>query len=66
MVPPLVVVAMRDIDELLKQEPPVKAELTEEEYTRMAYQAELEEMRDFTPMADRRRWPKPIRPQWKN
>ena len=65
LVPPLVVVAMRDIDELLKQEAP-KKEMTPEDASRAAHQEFLKQLGDFTPDADRLRWPKPIGPRWKN
>ena len=56
---------MRDIDELLKQQPP-KRELTPEEYSEAYHKAALEQIRDFTPNRERLRWPKPVGPRWKN
>ncbi len=66
MVPPLAVVDMRNIDDLLKQPPPKPRKLTEAEMNQAAYLADLARIKDFTPDADRRRWPKPVGPRWKN
>ena len=56
---------MRNIDELINKPPP-KREMTSEEISNAAHYAFLKELNDFTPNANRLRWPKPIGPRWKN
>ena len=52
------------IDDLLHTD--TKEKEPEVDVTYLAYLAEIEAMRDFTPPEDNIRWPKPIGPLWKN
>lgn len=59
---------MRDISELIAKRPAKKKpeHMTAEEYTQMRVKADIERMRDFTMPEDGMRWPRPVRPLWKN
>lgn len=59
---------MRDISELIAKRPAKKKleDMTADEYTRMRHLADIERMRDFTIPDDGIRWPRPVRPLWKN
>lgn len=59
---------MRDISDLIAKKPAKKKieDMTAEEYTWMRHLADVERMRDFSWPDEGIRWPRPVRPLWRN